>query len=85
MTNEEAIEILRGVIKKPNTKDGYLEQAIDMAIKALEERTEIIKKIKEVSWEHTFYFENDESRTYEICALSTVLEILGELQNENFS
>ena len=36
MTNEEAIEILRGAIKKPNTKDGYLGQAFDMAIKALE-------------------------------------------------
>ncbi len=36
MTNEEAIKILKGAIKKPNTKDGYLGQAIDMAIKALE-------------------------------------------------
>lgn len=38
MTNEEAIEILRGAIKKPNTKDGYLGQAITMAIEALEEK-----------------------------------------------
>lgn len=37
MTREEAIEILLGAIKKPNTKDGYLGQAIDMAIKALEQ------------------------------------------------
>ena len=37
MTREEAIEILQGAIKKPNTKDGYLGQAIDMAIKALEQ------------------------------------------------
>ena len=36
MTREEAIEILQGAIKKPNTKDGYLGQALDMAIKALE-------------------------------------------------
>ena len=36
MTNEEAIKILKGAIKKPNTKDGYLGQALDMAIKALE-------------------------------------------------
>lgn len=36
MTEEKAIEILQGAIKKPNTKDGYLGQAIDMAIKALE-------------------------------------------------
>ena len=35
MTREEAIEILQGAIKKPNTKDGYLGQAIDMAIQAL--------------------------------------------------
>ena len=39
MTNEEAIEILKGAIKKPNTKDGYLGQALDMAIKALEQTT----------------------------------------------
>ena len=37
MTREEAIEILQGAIEKPNTKDGYLGQAIDMAIKALEQ------------------------------------------------
>ena len=37
MTREDAIEILQGAIKKPNTKDGYLGQAIDMAIKALEQ------------------------------------------------
>ena len=36
MNREEAIKILQGAIKKPNTKDGYLGQAIDMAIKALE-------------------------------------------------
>ena len=38
MTKEQAIEILQGAIKKPNTKDGYLGQAIDMAIKALEQQ-----------------------------------------------
>ena len=37
MTREQAIKILQGAIKKPNTKDGYLGQAIDMAIKALEQ------------------------------------------------
>ena len=36
MTNEEAIEILKGAIKKPNTKDGYLGQALTMGIEALE-------------------------------------------------
>lgn len=39
MTREESIKILQGAIKKPNTKDGYLGQAIDMAIKALEQQT----------------------------------------------
>ncbi len=39
MTKEQAIKILQGAIKKPNTKDGYLGQAIDMAIKALEQNT----------------------------------------------
>jgi hypothetical protein len=43
MTREEAIEILQGAIKKPNTKDGYLGQAIDMAIKALEQEPFINK------------------------------------------
>ena len=53
MTNEKAIEILQGAIKKPNTKDGYLGQAIDMAIKALSQepcddaisRDELLKAI----------------------------------------
>ena len=36
MTKEEAIEILKGAIKKPNTKDGYLGQALTMGIEALE-------------------------------------------------
>ena len=37
MTRTEAIKILEGAIKKPNTKDGYLGQALSMAIKALEQ------------------------------------------------
>lgn len=35
MTTEQAIKILNGAIKKPNTKDGYLGQALTMAINAL--------------------------------------------------
>lgn len=35
MTTDQAIKILNGSIKKPNTKDGYLGQAITMAIEAL--------------------------------------------------
>ena len=38
MTKDEAIKILQGAIKTPNTKDGYLGQAIDMAIEALEQQ-----------------------------------------------
>ena len=38
MNREEAIEILKGVIKKPNTQDGYLGQALTMGIEALENR-----------------------------------------------
>lgn len=37
MTENEAIKILQGAIKKPNTQDGYLGQAVTMAIQALEE------------------------------------------------
>lgn len=36
ITREEAIEILKGAIKKPNTQDGYLGQALTMAIESLE-------------------------------------------------
>lgn len=36
MNREEAIKILKGAIKKPNTKDGYLGQALTMGIEALE-------------------------------------------------
>ena len=37
MTENEAIKILQGAIKKPNTQDGYLGQSVTMAIQALEE------------------------------------------------
>ena len=35
MTREEAVKILRGAIKHPNSKDGYMGQALTMAIEAL--------------------------------------------------
>ena len=38
MTNEEAVVILENAIKKPNTRDGYLGQALTMAIKALKQQ-----------------------------------------------
>lgn len=43
MTTEQAIKILNGAIKKPNTKDGYLGQALTMAINALKNQPEIIR------------------------------------------
>lgn len=43
MTKGQAIDILQGAIKKPNTKDGYLGQAIDMAINALEQPIQAIQ------------------------------------------
>lgn len=43
MTNEEATVILENAIKKPNTRDGYLGQALTMAIKALKQQNFIDK------------------------------------------
>ena len=54
MTREEAIEILQGAIKKPNTKDGYLGQAIDMAIKALEQET-----VSKESYDHEYFLRKE--------------------------
>ena len=61
MTNEEAMKILKGAIKKPNTKDGYLGQALGMAIRALEQqpcedcisREEVIKLLEKEDWADT--------------------------------
>lgn len=43
MTTDQAIKILEGAIKKPNTIDGYLGQALTMAINALKNQSEIIR------------------------------------------
>lgn len=43
MTIDQAIKILNGAIKKPNTIDGYLGQALTMAIDALKNQPEIIR------------------------------------------
>lgn len=43
MTTDQAIKILEGAIKKPNTIDGYLGQALTMAIDALKNQPEIIR------------------------------------------
>ena len=53
MNREEAINILKGAIKKPNTKDGYLGQALTMGIEALENQKKghwIEHKIKTIQW-----------------------------------
>ena len=55
MTKEEAIEILKGAIKKPNTKDGYLGQALTMGIEALETQKTghwIIHKLEPNGYDH---------------------------------
>ena len=55
MTKEEAIEILKGAIKKPNTKDGYLGQALTMGIEALENQKTghwIIHKLEPNGYDH---------------------------------
>lgn len=51
MTREEAINILKGAIKSPNTKDGYMGQALSMAIKALEQENVSNKIWEKIFWE----------------------------------
>lgn len=46
MTREEAAKILKGAIKKPNTEDGYLGQAITMAIRSLEAWDKVLNSFK---------------------------------------
>lgn len=61
MTKEEAIEILKSAIKKPNTQDGYLGQALTMGIEALEnsidyrDLDDTIMRLNEQGWEITRY------------------------------
>ena len=49
MTTDQAIKILEGAIKKPNTIDGYLGQALTMAINALKNQPKIIR-CKDCKW-----------------------------------
>ena len=51
MNREEAIEILKGAIKKPNTKDGYLGQALTMGIEALENQKSLQAELEEIKAE----------------------------------
>lgn len=64
MTREEAIDILQGAIKKPNTKDGYLGQAIDMAIEALEQKPKTIQEIQAESEKYQKAFEDGYEQGY---------------------
>lgn len=72
MLREEAIEILQGAIKKPNTKDGYLGQAINMAIKALEQEP----------CEDCVKIEKAYELGYEDCR-ADVLEIIGKYRSKS--
>ena len=55
MNREEAIEILKGAIKKPNTKDGYLGQALTMGIEALENQKSLQAELEEIKSEMQDY------------------------------
>lgn len=53
-------------------------------LKELKNFREAIPRIIEASWDHTFEFKgDDESMTYKICALETVLEILGGSKDDS--
>jgi len=53
-------------------------------LEELKKYREAIPKIIEVSWDHTFEFKGEtESMTYKICALETVLEILGGAKDDS--
>lgn len=65
MTTDQAIKILEGTIKKPNTKDGYLGQALTMAIDALKNQPVRCKDCKH--WDTTW--QNDFAPNYYYCPL----------------
>lgn len=46
---EEAIKILQSAIKKPNTKDGYLGQAIERAINAIKMKDKVEAALLEIA------------------------------------
>lgn len=53
-------------------------------LKELKNFREAIPRIIEASWDHTFEFKgDDEPMTYKICALETVLEILGGAKDDS--
>lgn len=80
MTKEEAIKILHSAIKKPNTKDGYLGQALDMAIKALEQN-DILDKIREEIEQMDFDFGDFCDRTDIIRQM--ILEVIDKYRAES--
>ena len=63
MTTEQAIKILNGAIKKPNTIDGYLGQALTMAINAL--------KNQPVRCEDCEWWNTESEETYRVCYNNT--------------
>ena len=67
MTTDQAIKILEGAIKKPNTKDGYLGQAITMAINVLKNQPKIIRCKDCEHWDTTW--QNDFAPNYHYCPL----------------
>ena len=67
MTTDQAIKILEGAIKKPNTKDGYLGQAITMAINVLKNQPKIIRCKDCEHWDTTW--QNDFTPNYHYCPL----------------
>ena len=63
MTTDQAIKILNGAIKKPNTIDGYLGQALTMAIEAL--------KNEPVRCEDCTWWDTESKEKYRVCYNNT--------------
>ena len=81
MTREEAIKILKGAIKKPNTKDGYLGQAVTMAIRSLEAWDKVTEEITEYLEE---YGDTDASGNHSAkwCAMKEADAVVKKHMNE---
>jgi len=84
MPREEAIEILEGAIKKPNTKDGYLGQALTMGIEALKNQKSLQTELEEIKAEiHDIRLEIDcDSHTGDK-VIQLIDKRISELKGEN--
>jgi hypothetical protein len=83
MTNEEAVEILKGAIKKPNTEDGYMGQALNMGIKALEQQSCedcITELIREFDNKHPALFA-DYMREFNNHPISEIIEYMWDMHD----